>query len=175
MGYRLLKLIGVVGMMGMMMGCNNDVPVIEVPQAKSSSEPDLIKTNRMIAQRENSEIENFAARRNWKMTDIGSGIKVMKTREGHGPVADYNDTVMFGYTVRNIEDKVVYANVTDTVVIGRLQPNRGVDFALRTLNEGSCATVILPSEEAYGVPGDGDRIGKRWILIYDLKINKITK
>ena len=66
-------------MMGMMMGCNNDVPVIEVPQAKSSSEPDLIKTNRMIAQRENSEIENFAARRNWKMTDIGSGIKVMKT------------------------------------------------------------------------------------------------
>ena len=155
--------------------CNNDVPVIEVPQAKSSSEPDLIKTNRMIAQRENSEIENFAARRNWKMTDIGSGIKVMKTREGHGPVADYNDTVMFSYTVRNIEDKVVYANVTDTVVIGRLQPNRGVDFALRTLNEGSSATVILPSEEAYGVPGDGDRIGKRWILIYDLKINKITK
>ena len=143
-------------MMGMMMGCNNDVPVIEVPQAKSSSEPDLIKTNRMIAQRENSEIENFAARRNWKM-------------------ADYNDTVMFSYTVRNIEDKVVYANVTDTVVIGRLQPNRGVDFALRTLNEGSSATVILPSEEAYGVPGDGDRIGKRWILIYDLKINKITK
>ena len=82
---------------------------------------------------------------------------------------------MFSYTVRNIEDKVVYANVTDTVVIGRLQPNRGVDFALRTLNEGSSATVILPSEEAYGVPGDGDRIGKRWILIYDLKINKITK
>lgn len=153
----------------------NDVPVIEVPQAKISSEPDLIKTNQMIAQRENTEIENFAARRNWKMSDIGSGIKVMKTREGKGSVADYNDTVAIRYTVRNIEDKVVYDNVEDTVVIGRLQPNRGIDFALRTLNEGSRAWVILPSEEAYGVPGDGNRIGKRWVLIYDLEINKIDK
>lgn len=155
--------------------CNNDVPVIEVPQAKSSNEPDLIKTNRMLAQKENTEIENFAARRNWTMTDIGSGIKVMVTKEGHGPVADYNDTVMFRYTVRNIEDKVVYENVNDTVIIGRLKPNRGIDFALRTLNKGASATVILPSEEAYGVPGDGDRIGKRWILIYNLEINNIDK
>ena len=153
--------------------CNNDVPVIEIPQAKSSNEPDLIKTNRMIAQRENTEIENFAARRNWKMGDIGSGIKVMKTREGHGPVADYNDTAYIRYTVKNIEDKVVYSDVTDTIVVGRLQPNRGLDFALRTLNEGSKATVILPSEEAYGVPGDGDHIGKRWVLIYDLEVREL--
>ena len=156
-----------------MASCSNDVPVIEVPQEKGSTELDLIKTNQMIAQRENTEIENFAARRGWRMNDIGSGIKVMKNREGHGPVADYNDTVVFNYTVKNIEDKVVYADVTDTVVIGRLQPNRGVDFALRTLNEGSRATVILPSEEAYGVPGDGDRIGKRWVLIYEMEVVRI--
>ncbi len=153
----------------------NDVPVIEVQQKKpSTTDVDLINTNRMLAQRESTDIENFAARRNWTMTDIGSGIKVMKTREGNGPVADYNDTVAIRYTVRNIEDKVVYENVDDTVVIGRLQPNRGVDFALRTLNEGCRATVILPSEEAYGVPGDGNRIGKRWVLIYDIEVVKIN-
>ena len=154
--------------------CNNDVPVIEVAEKNPTGEVDLTKTNRMLAQRENTDIENFTSRRGWKMKDIGSGIKVMVTTEGHGPVAVHNDTVAIRYTVRNIEDKVVYSNVTDTVVIGRLKPTRGIDFALRTLKEGSSATVILPSEEAYGVPGDGYRIGKRWILIYDLKVEKLN-
>lgn len=177
---RALRVLCVLCLM-LLAGCDNDVPVIEVPGTKtqvSKSTPtdmDLINTNRMLAQKENTEIANFAARRGWKMKDIGSGIRVMKTEEGDGAVADCNDTAMIRYTVRNIEDRVVYQDVRDTVVICHLQPNRGLDFALRTLNEGSRATVILPSEEAYGVPGDGDRVGKRWILIYDLKVEKINK
>ena len=171
----LLLLPAVLVAMGLA-SCGNDVPVIEVAgKGAVATDVDLVNTNRILAQKENTEIDNFAARRHWNMDEIGSGIRVMKTREGHGPVADYNDTVAISYTVRNIEDKVVYEERKETVVIGRLQPNRGVDLALRTLNEGSRAWVILPSEEAYGVPGDGERIGRRWILIYDLNVDKIDK
>ena len=173
MGYRLLTIL--IGLM-CLTSCNNDVPVVDVKNAKPvTKEVDLTNTNRMIAQEEGITIERFATNRGWKMEDIGSGIKLMKTAEGHGETAFYDDTVSIRYTVRNIEDKVVYADVEDTVVVGRLKPCRGLDFALRHLNEGCRATVILPSEEAYGVPGDGDRIGKRWILIYDLNVCEIKK
>lgn len=173
-GHRLLPLVLPSLFFILLSACNNDVPVIEVQTPKpTTTNVDLINANRMIAQKENTEIANFVARRGWQMTDIGSGIKVMKTAEGKGPMADCNDTAIIRYTVRNIEDKVVYQGVDDTVVICRLMPTRGLDFALRTLNEGCRATVILPSEEAYGVPGDGDRIGKRWILIYDLELREL--
>ena len=156
--------------------CNNDVPVIETTQNKPSTTGiDLAKTNQMLAQKENTEIDNFAKHHNLTLTDIGSGIKVMKTEEGRGPEATYDDTVIVRYMVKNIADVMVYENVEDTVVIGRLQPTRGLDMALRTLNEGCRAWVVLPSDQAYGVIGDGDLIGKRWILIYDLKVEKIKK
>lgn len=151
--------------------CNNDVPVIENQSSRpKTKEVDLAKTNQMLAQKENTAIERFAERRGWKLTDIGSGIKMMKTEDGHGATADYDDTVVIRYTVKNIEDKVVYADMTDTIVIGRLLPNRGLDMALRNLNEGSRAWVMLPSDQAFGVLGDNDRIGTRWILIYDLEV-----
>lgn len=157
--------------------CNNDVPVIEVQQGKPTTpQPDLAKTNQMLAQKENTEMENYAKRRGWKINNIGeTGIKVMKTEEGHGPMAVENDTAIIRYTVKNIADVVVYEDVVDTVVIGRLKPTAGLDLALRTLNEGCRAWVMLPSDLAYGVLGDGMSIDTRWILIYDLKVEKIKK
>ena len=62
--------------------------------------------------------------------------------------------------------------MTDTVVVGRLQPTRGIDAALRTLRHGDRARIILPSEQAYGVLGDGHRITTRMVLIYDLTVNQ---
>jgi FKBP-type peptidyl-prolyl cis-trans isomerase len=35
--------------------------------------------------------------------------------------------------------------------------------------------VILPSEQAYGVPGDGNRIGHSMELLFDVKILKVRK
>ncbi len=86
---------------------------------------------------------------------------------------DYEDVVAIEYDVESISGQVVYSNVQDTVTVGRMQPTRGLDAALRTLAPGQQAVVILPSEQAYGVVGDGDRIGSRMILIY--KIHKIEK
>jgi len=56
-----------------------------------------------------------------------------------------------------------------------MQPNRGLDAALMTLRQGSQARVILPSEQAFGVAGDGDRIKSRLVLIYDVTVEKVNK
>ncbi|MBR5785029.1 MAG: FKBP-type peptidyl-prolyl cis-trans isomerase, partial [Bacteroidales bacterium] len=55
-------------------------------------------------------------------------------------------------------------------VVGKNEPNIGVDKALQMLNYGSRARLILPSHLGYGVMGDGDRIGHNLVLVYDLKV-----
>ena len=58
---------------------------------------------------------------------------------------------------------------------GHLQPTRGLDAALRTLAEGSKAKVILPSEQAYGIVGDGDRIRTRTVLVYIVEVKQVKQ
>jgi FKBP-type peptidyl-prolyl cis-trans isomerase len=109
------------------------------------------------------------------MTSLGSGVRVMETEHGHGPQVNYEDTVTLHYSVEALEGAVIYDSVETTVVAGRMEPVPGLDAAVRTLREGSRAKVILPSEQAYGVPGDGNRIGHSMELLFDVKILKVRK
>jgi FKBP-type peptidyl-prolyl cis-trans isomerase len=69
----------------------------------------------------------------------------------------------------------IYNKVEETVVSGHLQPSRGMDAALRALRQGSRARGFLPSEQAFGVAGDGDRVKSRMVLIYDVEVLKVKK
>lgn len=99
----------------------------------------------------------------------------METRHGKGPKVEYEDTVSIRYSVEAINGATIYANQEETVVSGQLQPNRGLDAALRALSQGSRARVILPSEQAYGVAGDGNRVKSRMVLVYTVEVLKVNK
>ena len=43
----------------------------------------------------------------------------------------------------------------------------GAQYLLQS--RGDRATVIVPSEQAYGVVGDGDRVGSRTVIVYDIQ------
>lgn len=147
------------------------VPVVEVEPSTTDTLSDNIATaNRYISQGEETQIEAYIERRGWTMQRLLGGTRVMETNTGNGQKIDYEDTVAITYDVEAIGGQTVYLDVADTVVAGRLEPTRGLDAALRTLHHGSEAIVIVPSAQAYGVVGDGDRISTRMILVYRLKI-----
>lgn len=148
-----------------------DVPTYDLPATKGDTLRDnMIAANRIIAQSEEQQIDSYASRRGWQMQRLPGGARVMATRHATGARIDYEDTVTLSYSVEDLAGRTIYSRRTDTVVCGRLQPTRGLDAALRTLDHGSRARVILPSEQAYGVVGDGDRIGTRVVLVYDLEV-----
>ena len=152
------------------MSCNN-VPVVETGEAKGNDlTENLINANRYIAQSEETSIDSYASRRGWQMTVLPCGARVMMTEEGKGKPVAYDETVIINYQVENLGGEVIYGNTADTVVAGRLEPTRGLDAALLTMKHGDRAWVIVPSELAYGVVGDGDRIGTRTVLVYELRI-----
>lgn len=153
-----------------------DVPVVDVQASKGDTlKENMINANRYLAHSEETQIDAYAARRGWEMQRLMGGARVMETRHGQGPAVNYDDTVTIGYSVAAISGTVIYKHVQDTVVAGRMQPTRGLDEAIRTLSEGSTAHVILPSEQAYGVAGDGDRVKSRMILICDVEVLKVRK
>ena len=174
-----------------------EVPVVEVDgRSGDTLKEHTINANRYISQGEEAQIDAYVERRGWKMERLLGGARVMKVQSSESselgtlsselklPHTDnselrtqnseltYEDVAAIEYDVESIGGQTIYSGVRDTVTVGRLQPTRGLDAALRTLAPGQQAVVILPSEQAYGVVGDGDRIGSRMILVY--KINNIT-
>lgn len=153
-----------------------DVPVVDVQApAEPSLKENLINANRHIAHSEETQIDSYVSRRGWQMERLAGGARVMVTRRGNGPKVGFEDLVTLRYRVEAINGAVVYDQVTDTIVAGRMQPTRGLDAAVRTLAEGSKAIVILPSEQAYGVAGDGDRVASRMILVCDVEVTRVKK
>ncbi len=147
-----------------------EVPVVDLEADKGDTlKENLLNANRYIAQSEETQIDAYVSRRGWKMRKLSGGGRVMETSEGTGRPIEYEDTVKISYRLEAINGTVIYSNESETVVAGRLKPTRGLDAALLTLHHGSTAKVILPSEQGYGVVGDGDRVKTRMILVYDLK------
>ncbi len=155
-----------------------DVPVVDVSSKRDNSiKEDLIGANRLMSQSEESQIDSYVQRRGWNMQRLGSGVRVMERGERRAEsrerrAIDYEDKVIVRYDMETLSGATLYDGQCDTVVVGKMKPVRGLDAALRTLHTGSSAVVIVPSQEAYGVLGDGDRIGSRMIIVY--KINNIT-
>lgn len=150
-----------------------DVPVVDIQPAKSDTlKESLIDANRHMARSEETQIDAYIARRGWQMQRLASGPRVMVTQRGSGSPIEYEDTISIQYNVEALGGQRIYTDILDTIVVGRLKPTRGLDAALRTLRRGDHARVILPSEQAYGVLGDGQRITTRMVLIYDITVNQ---
>lgn len=151
-----------------------DVPVVDVQAPKGDTlKENIINANRYLSQSEETQINAYCDRRHWQVDVLPCGARVHETRRGNGPAVGYEDTVVIGYQVFAISSDLIYSNVKDTVIAGHMKPTHGLDAALSTLNEGSKATVILPSEQAYGVTGDGNRVKGRMALVFDLEILKV--
>ncbi len=92
-------------------------------------------------------------------------------QKGRGPKINVEDSVHIVYSVEAINGKLIYSDITDDYVAGRRQQMIGLDQAVLQLSVGSRAKVILPSNLAYGIGGDGDRIPQSAILVIDVKVN----
>lgn len=141
----------------------------------TSNTPDLkehfINANRTIAQSEETSINEYVARRKWDMQKLPEGVRLWEYEKGRGPKVNVEDSVHIVYSVEAINGKLIYSNITDDYVAGRRQQMIGLDQAVLQLSVGSRAKVILPSNLAYGIGGDGDRIPQSAILVIDVKVN----
>lgn len=165
LGLCLLALVAVLAT-----GCR-EVPVVEQPTDNSAQMREIvINANRHVAHSEEQQIASYLERRSWQAAHLQGGVRVVETDRGTGrPIAN-DDTLDITYRLETLGGDVIYDSVSESVVAGRLKPTAGLDAALLTLHHRSQAWVVMPSEQGYGVAGDGDRIGTRTVLVYRLRI-----
>ncbi len=154
--------------------CHGDPPVVGQPSTKRPDyKENMINANRTIAQSEETAIDEYISRRGWKMQKLPGGTRLWEYEVGKGtcPLVSYEDTVYTIYDVESINGKLIYKDVTDTFIAGRRGEMVGLDEAVLHMHHRGKAKVILPSNLAYGIGGDGDRIPQSTILVLELKIN----
>ena len=75
------------------------------------------------------------------------------------------------------ENKLVYSSEESgnrTLTIGKNQEESGINEGLKKMRYGEKARFIIPPHLAFGVTGDGYKIGSYEILIYEIEIVSIT-
>lgn len=166
-----MRRLSVIMLLALAMTACRQVPVIDTAdKAADNLNVDGATANRYLVQGEETQIREYIARRDWQVQRVMGGTYVYLTSGGDGRKLGIEDTVAVEYSLETIDGQTIYSHVYDTVIVGRLQPTRGLDEAMRILCHGSEAVVIVPSGQAYGVVGDGDRVSTRMILVYKLKV-----
>ena len=149
--------------------CGDRTPIIEVQQEdKDPLKENLINANRLVAQSETTQIDAYVQRHDWKVTSLPCGARYMVTETGKGGFIATNDTVAVLYRLEALDGTVFYSQQRDTLVQGHRQVTLALDELLEQVPYGSKVRMIVPSGSAYGVTGDGDRVGGRTVIVYDI-------
>ena len=133
---------------------------------------DYIKTLSEAAKKaEPVKIKKYIADNNLKVTQTASGLNYIITKQGSGIKPVPGDTVVVNYTVKLTSGKVLETSVRAEAQKAKIPTNpmspykpvrfaigvkgmiKGWDEGMQLLNKGATATLILPSDLAYGGQG----------------------
>ena len=164
------KYLTIITLALLLSSCHGDPPMVVPNGTNKNLKEHMINANRTITQAEETAIEEYISRRQWKMEKLADGVRMLEYERGTGSIVNPDDSVTIVYTIDAINGKRFYDNVDETYVAGRRRDMAGLDEAVQRLRHGSKAKVILPSNLGYGIGGDGDRIPQSAILIIDLEV-----
>lgn len=166
----LLIVLSILVIITTLSGCKNSEA--EERRVPLSSEQ-LININRELAIKERERIESYIQRKNLSMQMSDAGIWYSILKEGEGARLTNGSSVSLEYTCSLLDGTLCYSSDKDgvlNVLIGRSEIATGLDEALRIMKVGTEAIIILPSNLAYGLVGDGNRIPSRASLFYKIKV-----
>lgn len=121
-----------------------------------------------------------------------SGLKYIIVQSATGPKPLPGDTLLVNYAGRTLEGKLFDSSIESVAkagglnqpgrnyepikfVVGNSEVIRGWDEGLLLMNEGSKATLIIPSALAYGERGGGEEIKPYSPLVFDVELVKVIK
>lgn len=133
----------------------------------------LERTNVLLIETENQEIEDFIERYGWQMFDTGTGLRVDIYRRGDGESVLPGHVAVIDYRVFLLNGEMIYSSEEDGLKqfrIGQGGVESGLEEGILLLRKGDKARFIIPSHLAHGLPGDGYRIPQLATIIYDLEL-----
>ncbi len=146
---------------------------------------DAVKTG------EPKKIESYIAGTKLNFDKTASGLRYIITKPGSGPAPAVNDTAVVWYVGKFFNGKIFDTNIKAEaekaknvnpgapyqpirVAVGQHNVIQGWDEALLLLNKGAKATLIIPSNLAYGEQGNPP-VGPFTPLTFEVEIVDVIK
>lgn len=150
----------------------------EESQQPKISKQDLMEANRLLIQKDKAKIAAYIERHELKMEESPTGLWYCIESAGAGPLAQADDIISLRYKLSLLDGTLCYSSDEDgikTFKVGKGGVESGLEQAVLMLNQGAKATLILPPHLGHGLPGDGQKIPARAVLIYELEVVSLSK
>ena len=136
----------------------------------------LQEANRIMAESEEIQIDDYVSRMGWKMRKTPTGLRYWIYELGEGRKTEKLTIVRFNSRVELINGFVCYDSKLEgyeEIQLGRSSAPGGLEEGLAMMRVGDKAKLILPSHMAFGLLGDQNKIPTKAILIYDIEILEV--
>lgn len=141
---------------------------MEVPSAEETAD-----MNKIWVQEEQEMINQFVARKQWKMETSESGLKYLIYKAGTGDQAKPGMKAMVDYSITLLDGSEVYSSKEtgpQPFLIGRDNVETGIHEGITYMKVGDRAKLIIPPYLAHGLMGDQVKIPPMATLVFDIRL-----
>lgn len=146
-------------------------------KSSGNNQEKLIEVNRILVKKDRQKIIGFIKRKGWSMTESDVGFWYEILEPGNGDSAKTGMIANLDYKLSLLDGTECYNSNSDgrkSFLIGKGNVEAGLEYGILYLREGSKARFIFPPYLAHGLPGDGERIPARAIIIYEIELISLT-
>lgn len=153
---------------------------VKLNSARSETEIEEERQQQMDTREalEPQELAAYLEENNITVAPTESGIYIIEKEKGSGPVVKEGDRIKAHFNIATVSGIQLYNSIEAgeplSVEIGKRFDNEGVTEALATMRKGSKATVIVPSDLAFGREGRGDMVPPYTTMVYDIEVVELT-
>lgn len=141
---------------------DNTGTILTNTEQETEEEDPFVELNSRAILLENEEIDLYIKRHEWEMKKTGSGLRYMILHEGDGEVPTEGTIVALSYKTYLLTGE----EIDNSEKSGLIQFTVNKSEAIPALHEvvqlmklGSKARIVIPAHLAYGVSGDGNKVG----------------
>lgn len=157
--------------------CDKPVPRGPLNKSSSSSITKSVDFNKEIVNRQKLVIDHklsLEQHKNYELNPLGF-YKYISLAGDEKTFPKIGQIVVFQSEFYTLADQALYTDEEGSssiqeLVLGQEDGIIGLIEALATMSKGEEAEVILPSYKAYGLMGDGNKIGANTPIIVKLKL-----
>jgi FKBP-type peptidyl-prolyl cis-trans isomerase len=142
----------------------------------AETERALVGANRLLLKKDKENIIAYLKKNGLDMKESETGLWYKIDKRGHGKTAANGQQITLKYKVSLLDGTPCYSSDSlgpKKFTVGRGGVESGLEEGILMLSEGDRATFIMPPHLAEGLPGDGDRIPARSIIIYEVEVLKL--
>ncbi len=162
-------------LVSLLFSCRRENPPVSEENYRATKDQ-MIEINRLLVKKDRQRIIGYLERQDLTMKESETGLWYTIEVEGDGLDASTGRRAAINYKISLLDDTECYNSDEDgpkTFTIGRGGVESGLEEGILLLREGGKARFIMPPYLAHGLPGDGNRIPARAIIVYDVQLISI--